>query len=67
MHHLAAGVHTGVGAPCHGDPNGTPDQQGQRFFQDALDGSEARLERPPAEGAAVVRQIKPDTQKPAAP
>ena len=67
MDHLAAGVHAGVGAAGHGDPDRAADQQGQGLLQDALDGAQARLDGPPAEGPAVVRQIQPDTQKPAAP
>ena len=65
--HLAAGVHPGVGAAGNGDPDGPADQQREGLLQDALDGAQAGLHGPPAERAAVVRQIQPDTQKPAAP
>ena len=46
MDHLAAGVHAGVGAAGHGDPDGAADQQRQRLLQDALDGAQARLHAP---------------------
>ena len=65
--HLAAGVHPGVGAPGNRDPDGAADQQREGLLQDALDGAQSRLHGPPAERAAVVRHIQPDTQKPAAP
>ena len=65
--HLAAGVHAGVGAAGDRDPDGAADQQREGLLQDALDGAQARLHGPPAERAAVVRHIQPDTQKPAAP
>ncbi len=67
MDHLPAGVHAGVGAAGHGDPDRPADQQGQGFLKDALDGATAGLEGPAAEGTAVVGEIQPDTQKPAAP
>ena len=67
MDHLAAGVHAGVGAAGDRDADGAADQQLEGLLEDALDGAQARLYRPPAEGAAVVRHIHPDTQKPAAP
>src|SRR6478735_2737155 len=63
--HLAPGVHAGVGPPGNCDPHLAPDQQLDGFLQDALDRAQAGLQRPPAERAAVVRNVTPDTQKPA--
>ncbi len=67
VHHLSARVHAGVGAAGHRDPHRPADQQGEGLLEHALDRTASRLQRPPAEGSAVVRQVQPDTQKPAAP
>ena len=65
--YAAAGVDTGVSPPRNGDPDLAAHQKFDRFLKHALYGPQSRLHGPPAERAAVVRKIKPDTQKPAAP
>ena len=58
VRHLGGGVHASVGAARHRQPDGRAQDRAQGVGQDALDGAQARLRGPAAEGGAVVGQVQ---------
>jgi hypothetical protein len=65
MRHLAGGVHPGIGAPGHRQPDVEPQNAGQRILQDPGDGTPAGLTGPTGEIRAVVRDLQSQTNEPA--
>ena len=61
VHHLAARVHAGVGAPGADHPHlGQPQRRRQGGLELGLDRAQPGLRRPSAEVGAVVGQVDPD-------